>query len=108
MSSIYSPTHFRTITSPITMAFLWDPRAVLNTYPDSSGFTCVGITQRGARCRQAMISGGDLCKASQILDTMASFPPRSRHVHDMLSQLAFLTLCPRWHRKTGYSQVAEM
>src|SRR5271169_4871423 len=90
------------------MASRWDPRAVLNTYPDSSCFTCVGTTQRGARCRQAMISGGDLWKASQILDTMASLSPRSRRVRDMLSDLAYLTLCPRWHRKPGYSQVAEM
>ena len=90
------------------MDFLWDPRAVLNTYPDSSCFTCVGKTQRGARCRQAMISGGDLYKASQILDTMALLSPRSRGVRDRLSELAYLTLCPRWHRKPGYSQVAEM
>jgi hypothetical protein len=90
------------------MAALWDPRAVLNTYPDSSCFTCVGITKKGARCRQAMISGDDLDEASQILDTMASFPPKSRYVRDKLSALAFLTLCPRWHRKSGHCQVAQM
>jgi hypothetical protein len=90
------------------MAFPWDPRLLLDTYPDSRGFTCVGKTQRGSRCKQSMISGADLLKASQILDNMSLSHPSSRHVDAKLADLAYLTLCPRWHRKPGYCQVTEI
>jgi hypothetical protein len=90
------------------MAFPWDPRSVLNIYPDGQGFTCVGTTKKGSRCRQSMISGADLSKASQILNTMTLYHPASRTVRDKLADLAYLTLCPRWHRKPGYSQVTDM
>jgi hypothetical protein len=90
------------------MAFPWDPRAVLNIYPNSQGFTCVGTTKKGSRCGQSMISGADLSQASQILNTITLFHPASRTVHDKLADLAYLTLCPRWHRKPDYCQVTEM
>src|SRR5436309_736513 len=90
------------------MSLLWDPRAVLDVYPDSYGFTCVGKTKKGLRCKQSFISGADLSKASRILDTITLWNPKSVDVYDKLSELAYLTLCPRWHRNPGYCQVTEM
>lgn len=90
------------------MAFPWNPRAVLDIYPDGPGFTCVGTTKKGLRCKQSMISGADRSEASQILNTITLFHPTSRTVRENLEDLAYLTLCPRWHRKPGYCQVAGM
>lgn len=84
-----------------------DIRAVLGVYPDRSSFTCVGITQKGARCKNAFFSGSDLSCASRMLDEMNSNKKLSISIKD-LEKLAGLTLCPRWHRKPGYSQVRSV
>lgn len=55
-----------------------------------------------------MFSNNDLDKACRLLDRMAAEEPRSRTVKETLTQLAELTLCPRWHRKPGYSQVESV
>ncbi len=90
------------------MAAIWNPRTLLDTFPESHSFTCIGTTKRGARCRQFMFSSADLSEASEILDTISCQPPNSHSVFKVLSDLAYLLLCPRWHRKPGYSQVNEM
>lgn len=89
------------------MSVYWDFRSILDVYPDESGFTCVGITQKGARCRQWMFSGRDLSCASGILDEMGAHK-RLSSSYKYLEELAELTLCPRWHRKPGYSQVRSV
>src|SRR5271170_2523167 len=90
------------------MAQRWDPQEVLDVYPRSSAFTCTGTTKKGTRCGQRMFSRADLSTAAEILDTMAMRRPKSRNLLDELEKLASLTLCPRWHRKPGYSQVSAM
>lgn len=89
------------------MAPKWNPRSVFDIDPDSYSFTCCGTTKKGARCRQSMISGKDLANASRILDQISLHSPSSGSVKEALPVLANLTLCPRWHRKPGYSQVDE-
>jgi hypothetical protein len=89
------------------MSAYWDFRSILDVYPDGSDFTCVGITQKGARCRQRMFSGSDRSCASRILDEMDSHKKLSSS-RIYLEDLAGLTLCPRWHRKPGYSQVQSV
>lgn len=90
------------------MATTWDPQSLLDVYPESYSFTCIGTTKKGARCRQSMFSRSDLSRASQILEDIASLRPKSSSVSSELPELAYLTLCPRWHRKPGYSQVADV
>jgi hypothetical protein len=86
----------------------WDPRILLDLEPDHRSFTCSGTTKRGLRCRQSMISGSDLREASAILDQMGRTRPRDGIPLELLEELAYLTLCPRWHRKPGYSQVDDL
>lgn len=85
----------------------WDFREILDCYPDRPGFTCVGITKKGKRCGQRMFSGSDLSCASRMLDEMSCYEKLSSSYKD-LERLAGLTLCPRWHRKPGYSQVRSV
>ncbi|TAQ89334.1 hypothetical protein B7494_g2349 [Chlorociboria aeruginascens] len=89
------------------MTAYWDFRRLLDVNPDDPGFTCVGTTKKGLRCRQFFFSGSDLYRAARILDTMDR-QQTSSDVCILLKELAGLTLCPRWHRKPGYSQVDEM
>ncbi|KAE8448437.1 hypothetical protein EG329_009502 [Mollisiaceae sp. DMI_Dod_QoI] len=79
----------------------WDPRAVLDINPESGGFTCVGITQQGRRCKNSFISRASLEEAGNILDELPAIARsrrRSAELPPRLSRLAYLTLCPRWHR----------
>ena len=85
----------------------WDFREILDCYPDQPFFTCVGKTKKGTRCGQWMFSGGDLSCASRMLDEMSCYEKLSSSYKD-LENLAGLTLCPRWHRKPGYSQVRSV
>jgi hypothetical protein len=88
------------------MSAYWDFRSILDVYPDEPHFICVS-TQKGARCGQRMLSGSDLSRATRILDQMdANKRLSSSYKH--LEELAELTLCPRWHRKAGYSQVRSV
>ncbi|KAF4624458.1 hypothetical protein G7Y89_g13712 [Cudoniella acicularis] len=79
----------------------YDLPSVLNLYPEVSGFTCVGITQRGLRCRQSFIAHRDLQEASNVLTWLRNnihLYPSPVDVLPTLRRLAELTLCPRWHR----------
>jgi hypothetical protein len=90
------------------MAAIWNPQTVLDAFPESHSFTCIGTTKKGARCRQFMFSSADLSEASKILNTISLLRPNSRSVFNVLSDLAHLMLCPRWHREPGYSQVTKI
>lgn len=90
------------------MAAIWDPQMLFDAFPDSHSFTCIGTTKKGARCRQFMFSSADRSEASRILETISFLRPKSRRVYDVLPDLAYLMLCPRWHRKPGYSQETKM
>lgn len=100
----------QSIMSQITSSNLpqWDPRSVLDVWPKSGNFTCVGVTQRGARCRQWMFSAADKREASEILDDMAALNPQHGVPISLLQELASVTLCGRWHRKESHSQVSRM
>jgi hypothetical protein len=104
-TSVKANLSFPSLHLNILMATLWNPRELLGVDPDGP-FTCVGTTQKGVRCRNFYISGSDLSRASNLLDRMATSDPWDARAH--LSNLAELTLCPRWHRKPGYSQVESM
>jgi hypothetical protein len=86
------------------MAAIWDPRTVLDVYPDGCSFTCVGKTQKGLRCKNSFISRNDIIEATSILNRIATIHPRAVSIQDLI-ELAELTLCPRWHRKPSHSQV---
>ena len=88
------------------MAF-WNPPQVLDLYPSPTASSCSGITQRDARCKQPIFSNSDRSKTVMILRDMAYTQP------DLISlqtfeHLAYLTLCPRWHRRPGYDQTCEV
>ena len=91
------------------MTTLWDPRRVLDVHPSQCGFTCTGITKKGARCRNSFISNADKAEASNILDSLARsnviFEDLNSRISPKLVRLAELTLCPRWHRASHLSQV---
>jgi hypothetical protein len=86
------------------MAAIWNPRAVLNVYPDEQPFTCVGKAKSGLRCKSSHISREDISKATLILNRIATTHPRAVLILD-LRELATLTLCPGWHRKPSWSQI---
>lgn len=79
-------------------------RKLLDVDPDARPFNCVGVTAGGERCGQFMFDRGDLSRASSLLTKMESQTLKGSYRY--LEELAFLTLCPRWHRNPGYSQVA--
>jgi hypothetical protein len=85
----------------------WNFRGILDLYPDSYSFTCVGRTQEGKRCGNQIwfLAAADLSKAARMLDDMdnltslkSSFP--------YLEELASLTLCKRWHHDAQTEQVS--
>jgi hypothetical protein len=78
-------------------------RKILDVDPDSPRFHCVGETRGGGRCGQFMFSGSDLSQASAILTKMDSQTLKSSYRY--LEELAFLTLCARWHRRPERSQI---
>lgn len=92
----------------LTMPVIWDPRSVLDVYPGRSDFTCVGTTKKGRRCGQLLISKSDLERADSILDNLEMREPSAFSLAEELTELAALTLCPRWHRKESHSQVTEV
>jgi hypothetical protein len=89
------------------MATYWNFRQILDVRPDSSYFTCVGTTQKGARCRNSLISNVDKSRAADLLDSMDQCKSL-KNSYQYLEELASITLCPRWHRKPDYSQVGAM
>src|SRR6266536_3143291 len=79
----------------------WNPRQVLDIYPEECDFTCVGTTKQGRRCRNSFIKRDYLSKASLILDNLPElqdFRSHQSYYLSKLNQLAWLTLCPRWHQ----------
>ena len=86
---------------------IWDPKRLLNVYPDSNSFSCVATTKKGSRCKLRP-SAADRAAASGILDNMSFYDPRTARVSGYLSDLASLIQCGRWHKKPGYSQVRDL
>ncbi|KAH7418332.1 hypothetical protein BKA64DRAFT_654182 [Cadophora sp. MPI-SDFR-AT-0126] len=85
---------------------LWNPRLVLDVYPEEPDFTCVGTTQKGLRCRNSFIRREYLLRAGVILDALSEIS-LVQHMTDearllaILRTISWLTLCPRWHQKSG-------
>ncbi|RAO67080.1 uncharacterized protein BHQ10_003092 [Talaromyces amestolkiae] len=69
---------------------------------ESSHFTCIGVTKKGTRCGQSMISNFDKSSASERIAKMVSPGPGDSVLFDMkaLQELADWMLCPRLHRDT--------
>lgn len=93
------------------MATYWNFREILDLYPESSEsshFTCVGMTKKGARCRNSFISRNALSRAGELLDSMDR-QKKLRSSFKHLEELAILTLCPRWHNgdHPANSQVSQ-
>lgn len=65
--------------------------------PHSAGFTCIGITKKGLRCRQFMISNAAKMSANEQLLKMRSNDPGNTFELAQLQQLASWMMCPRWH-----------
>jgi hypothetical protein len=74
---------------------LWNPRQLLDVYPQQSGFTCVGTTREGRRCRQSFLKNVHRAEADRLLDLLP-IPEQSRsnynNFYPTLRQLAWLTL----------------
>ena len=86
---------------------LWNPQSVLDLYHSPASTTCSGTTKKGLRCKQSMIPNADRAKSTNIMLVMSHEEPHSIRP-ELYDQLAYLTLCPRWHRKPGYSQVYDV
>lgn len=88
------------------MPSTWNPRDLLHCDP-SGGFTCVGMTLKGSRCRNP-VNASDCCQASRLLDRLSQRGPRTVRLAE-LETLAELTLCIRWHRyHPVHGQVEKM
>ncbi|RDL40587.1 uncharacterized protein BP5553_00566 [Venustampulla echinocandica] len=90
------------------MTAIPDPESLLDVYPGEGEFTCVGTTQKGVRCRQSFIARRDLREAEDVLETLSQRIYRPEHptrLLPILTRLAELTLCPRWHRFGRLSQI---
>ncbi|KAH8700997.1 hypothetical protein BGW36DRAFT_139198 [Talaromyces proteolyticus] len=66
----------------------------------NSDFTCVGVTKKGARCRQNFISSAHKSYAADRIAKMKSSDPGDTFELNALRELADWMLCPRWHRDT--------
>ena len=76
-------------------------------FDTTNSFTCVGVTQKGRRCRNP-IAYSNRQAASDTLDLLGGHDPLSRDTRDELEDLAFYSLCIRYHRREattpGHSQ----
>jgi hypothetical protein len=105
----------RVVSQPVTIAtpfpaippssgneFIILPADLLEFADDlkSYHFTCIGLTKKGDRCRQSMISNFDKSAATTRIAKMASPSPGDAALFEMsaLRELADWMLCPRWHR----------
>ncbi|KAE9379010.1 hypothetical protein N431DRAFT_553320 [Stipitochalara longipes BDJ] len=89
------------------MASYWNPRQLLDVYPQQPHFTCVGTTLRGPRCRQSFLKNIHKAEADRLLDLLP--PPEQFRSHPSelfptLRHIAWLTLCPRWHQNGARCQ----
>lgn len=89
------------------MAVYWNFREILGVFPDSPDFTCVGTTPEGARCGNGFLAKDDIESADRLLGTMDCCKSLKGCYQD-LDELAYLTLCPRWHREESHSQVDQV
>jgi hypothetical protein len=82
-------------------------RKILDVDPDSPRFHCVGVKD-GNQCgqRKFFFKKDDLFQASSLLTKMDGETLKGSYRY--LEEVAFLTLCPRWHRKPEYSQVGQV
>ncbi|KIN01421.1 hypothetical protein OIDMADRAFT_145489 [Oidiodendron maius Zn] len=80
-------------------------RKILDVDPDSPLFHCVGVKKNGKQCgqRKFFFAQNDIFQASSLLTKMDGETLKISYLY--LEELAFLTLCPRWHRKPDRSQV---
>lgn len=80
-------------------------RKILDVDPDSPLFHCVGVKKNGEQCgqRKFFFAQNDIFQASSLLTKMDGETLKISYLY--LEELAFLTLCPRWHRNPDYSQV---
>lgn len=85
-----------------------DFRKILEVDPDSPEYHCVGMRKDGGQCgqRRFFFARDDLSQASVLLTKMDGQTLKDSYHY--LEDLAFLMLCPRWHRKPGYSQVGQV
>jgi hypothetical protein len=74
------------------------PKSLTAIHPLEDGFTCIGKTLKGARCRQWMFKKNDREDANKRLRRMQSGDPGDSFEYSELLALAKLMLCPRWHR----------
>ncbi|OKL60456.1 hypothetical protein UA08_04425 [Talaromyces atroroseus] len=62
-------------------------------------FTCIGVTKKGTRCRQSMISNADKSAAAGRIARMKSSNCEAALFElNALRELADWMLCPLWHR----------
>lgn len=73
------------------------PEELMTLDPLSSGFTCIGTTKKGLRCKQFMISNSAKHAANERLQIMRSNNPENTFELPQLKKLASWMLCPRWH-----------
>jgi hypothetical protein len=103
-SFLYVSPHLQFNCSSFLSSFamaLWDPRQILDVYPQRSDFTCVGTTREGRRCRQSFLKNVHRAEANRLLDILpppGHFASNSSQLYPTLRHLAWLTLCPRWHQ----------
>lgn len=81
-------------------------RKVLGVDPDSSNPHCVGVRKDGGQCGLPMSNMSDRPRASALLTKMDTQALTDSYRD--LEELAFLTLCSRWHRKPSHSQVGQV
>jgi hypothetical protein len=89
------------------MAVYWNFREILDLFPESSTFSCVGTTRAGKRCALKIEKHYERPAAGRLLDEMDRCKNLKSSCH-YLDELAALTLCNRWHRQPGHSQLQSM
>ncbi|KAF2401368.1 hypothetical protein EJ06DRAFT_389370 [Trichodelitschia bisporula] len=77
------------------------PSLLQDIDPLAPGFTCIGTTKQGLRCRQSFISYQSKSLAHQRLQKMLSGDPGDSFELHRLQELADWCLCPRWHNSTN-------
>lgn len=85
----------------------WDPRQVLDVYPQQAGFTCIGTTTKGLRCRQSFLKNSHKAQADRLLHLLPSPEQFTSHPNELfrtLRHIAWLSLCPRWHQNGARCQ----
>lgn len=91
------------------MPIYWDPKLPLQVTPEK-GHTCTGTTQKGVRC-QNPVNKADRAVASRILKDLSEenimAVGLSGRVSRWIRDLAELTLCKSYHRKSQVQDVVD-